>query len=311
MVEIHSNSEKLIKQSLLGKISPPTMLVEGGEIGGYVTTWDGKPKIGIGIGGIKFNVKMGDPCFGWPETEYLEPGVSLHGVEAKTYIPRLGSQRPTGSALAFIKMSCVGNRVTLVSGEGKNISGVIVGKGGTVATANHVFAHFNDNDLEKLDIGDKARVEALGIGLEVNGFKGRVFNMSPSFLNSLNLEINNGILSIPVVKEIPAYAMGQGAGGPSAHMENWCIQTSPPHLVEELDLKSLKFGDLVTCRDVLMSYGKGYFRGAITVGIIMTGASEIAGNGLGVMAIASSKKGMIKSNIDPKANLSRFLQLED
>jgi len=64
MVAISTNREKLMRQALLGKVAPPTMLVEGGLIGGYVTTWDGRPKIGIGIGGIKYNVRVGDPCMG-------------------------------------------------------------------------------------------------------------------------------------------------------------------------------------------------------------------------------------------------------
>lgn len=78
------NKDRLIVQGLLGKISHPRMPMEGGLLGGYMFTWDGKPKIGLGIGGIKYNVKVGDSCFGWPEAEHLEPGVALMGIDEKT-----------------------------------------------------------------------------------------------------------------------------------------------------------------------------------------------------------------------------------
>lgn len=308
MGSIRTNKDKLMEQALLGKVSPPTMLVEGGLVGGYVTTWDGRPKIGIGVGGIKYNVKVGDPCLGWAEAEYLEPGVALMGVDAKPAGP--APQRPGGTEMAFVKLSCLGNEVTVVDGEGKGSRGVVTGKGGTAATESHVFAHFSEDDLERLNIGDKVRVRALGVGLEVEGFEGRIFNMSPGILGSLGLEMEDGVLIMPAVKEIPAHAMGMGVGGAPAESGSWCIQTSPPQLVEELGLGELRIGDIVACRDILMSYGKGYYRGAITVGVITTGGSDMAGHGPGVMAIASSKKGKIRSRIDVDANVARYLKLE-
>jgi len=300
---VTTNEDKLMEQALLGKVTPPTMLVEGGLIGGYVTTWDGKPKIGIGVGGIKYNVRVGDPCLGWAEAEYLEPGVTLEGVDAK---PK--PQRPSGTETAFVKLSCLGNEVTVVDGEGKGARGMVTGKGG--ARAGHVFAHFQGPDVERLNIGDKVRVRALGVGMEVDGFDGRIFNMSPLFLGSLGLELEGGALTVPVVKKIPAYAMGMGVGGAPAESGSWCVQTSPPHLVEELGLGDLRIGDLIACRDILMSYGKGYYRGAVTVGVITIGGSDMAGHGPGVMAIAASKKGKIESRIDPRANVARYLKLE-
>ncbi len=303
MGAISTNRDKLMRQALLGKVAPPTMLVEGGLIGGYVTTWDGRPKIGIGIGGIKYNVRVGDSCLGWAEAEYLEPGVSLFGVEAKA------GESSDGAGRAFVKLSCVGNVATIVDGEAKGARGVVTGKSGTAATDGHVFAHFQEADLDGLNIGDKVRVTAEGVGLEIEAFDGRVFNMSPGFLESLGPEIDGGVLRLPAVKEIPPYAMGMGVGGAPAESGSWCIQTSPPHLVERLGLGGLRIGDLVACRDILMSYGKGYYRGAVTIGVVTTGGSDIAGHGPGVMAIAASKEGKIEPMIDPGANVARYLGL--
>lgn len=305
---VKTNKDKLIVQEVLGKVSHPTLPVEGGLLGGYVTTWEGKPKIGLGIGGIKYNVRVGDSCFGWAQAEYLEPGVALMGHEEKAGEPSYG--RGSSSSMAFYKMSCVGNEVTLIDGEGKGSTGVVTGKAGYAATPNHILASFPDEALEKMNIGDRVRVKSHGIGLEVEGFDGRVFNMSPCFLESLEAELEGDKLVMPVAKEIPAYAMGIGVGGSPAETGHWCIQTSPPELVKELKLDSLRIGDLVACQDVLISYGKGYYKGAVTVGVVAFGASDVAGSGPGVFAIAASKKGKIKPRIDPEANVARYLELK-
>ncbi|RJS90519.1 DUF4438 domain-containing protein [Candidatus Bathyarchaeota archaeon] len=290
---IKTNKDKLVVQEVLGKISHPVMI----QSRGYVITWDGKPKIGLGIGGIKYNVKVGDPIFGWPEAEYLEPGVALEGID----------DRAKG---ALLNLSCVGNEVKVISGEGKGLKGVVTGKAGYAGAPAHVLAHFSDEDLEKLAIGDKVRIKAEGVGLEIKGFEGKVFNVSPSFLESLDLELEDGELIVPVVKEIPAYAMGSGVGGGAAMSGHWCIQTCPPELVKELGLEDLRIGDLVACRDILMLYGKGYYKGAITVGIIAFGASDRGGHGAGVFAIAVSKEGKIRPRIDPEANVAKYLGLK-
>jgi len=300
---LNVNKDRIIVQSLLGKISHPTMLVDGGLMSGYIFTWDGKPKIGIGIGGIKYNVNVGDSCFGWSEGEFLEPGVALIGIDEKP------GERSRSSDFTLSKLSCVGNDVVVIDGEGKGAKGVVIGKTGYVTKAYHVLTHFSDEDLEKLTIGDKVRVRAEGVGLKIEGFDGRIFNMSPSFLESLRMELEDGGLIVPVVKEIPGYAMGHGMGGGPAEQGTWCIQTSPPTLVNKLGLGDLRIGDLVLCRDTLMSYGKGFYRGAITVGIVAFGASDQAGQGPGVFAIAASKEGKIRPKIDPEANVAKYLDL--
>ena len=306
---IKTNKDKLLVQEVLGKISHPTMMVEGDLLGGYITTWDGRPKIGIGVGGIKYNVKVGASCFGWPEAEYLEPGVALMGIDEKLGIPPVRAGESPAAVGLYI-MSCVGNEVEVIDGEGKGAKGVVTGKAGYASAASHILVHFSDEDLEKLTIGDKVRIKAEGVGLEIEDFDGRIFNMSPSFLESLGLELKDGELVVSVVKEVPAYAMGSGVGGGQAERGHWCIQSSPPGLVKELGLGNLRIGDLVALRDIRMSYGKGYYRGAVTIGIIAFGASEQAGHGPGVFSIAVSKKGKIRPRIDPEANVAKYLGLK-
>ena len=302
---VKSNKDKLMKQALMGKVAPPVMAASGRST--YVTTWDGKPKIGIGVGGIKYNVKMGDPCLGWPETEYMTPGVALFGTDEKAEYDR---RSVSESGTAFTKLSCIGNKVTVVGGDAKGSKGVVTGKGGVGGTSRHVLSHFPKDVLSKLNIGDKMRVASKGVGLKVEGFDGKLFNMDPKFLEALEPELNGDILELPVAKEIPVIAMGMGVGGSSAESGGWCVQVSPPHLVEMLGLGDLRFGDLVACNDALMSYGKGYYKGAITVGVVTTGESQVAGHGPTVMAIASSKHGKIKARVDATANVAKYLELE-
>lgn len=307
---LRTNKNNLIKQAIIGKISHPTMLVESSDgfsvLSAYVTTCDGKPKIGFGLGGIKYNVRVGDSCFGWPETEYLEPGVSFMGLEDKsgtiTYVA-------SATSTSFYKLCCVGNEVEIIEGIGKGVKGIVTGKAGYSSMVSRVHAEFSEGDLEKLTIGDKGRVISYGIGLEIESFDGRVFNMSPNFLESLGLELKDDRLQVPVVTNIPAFAMGMGSGGGPAETGHWCIQTSPPELVDDLKLRNLRIGDLVSCRDVLMSYGKGYYKGAISIGIVAFGASDQAGQGIGVFNIISSMKGKIDPVIDRESNVIKYLGL--
>jgi hypothetical protein len=283
----------------MSQIAHPILESQAGFNGGYLTTWDGRAKHGVGPGGIKYNVKVGSSCFGWPETEYLEPGVSLKEVEAKA----TPYQNPSSFMTTMNTVCSVGNEATLVSGDSKGKKGVIIGK-----TNKHILAQFPDETLEALTIGDYVRIRAEGVGLEVEGFEGSVFNMSGEFLDSLNLSLNGGILWFPVAKIIPAYAMGSGVGGSEAQRGTFSIQSNPPELVEELGIGDLRIGDIVALKDILMHYGKAYYRGAITVGVVVTGASDNAGHGPGVLALASSKSGMILPVIDRSANLIRYIR---
>jgi len=69
-----TNKDKLLKYAVIRKTVPP--VVENR----YITTWNGKPKLGIGRGGINCNVKVGDSCFGFDSSEKSEPGVATDGI---------------------------------------------------------------------------------------------------------------------------------------------------------------------------------------------------------------------------------------
>ena len=58
---LKTNVESIVKMKLRAEVIHPELWVERG----YATTWDGRPKLTVGIGGIVHNVRTGDPAFGW------------------------------------------------------------------------------------------------------------------------------------------------------------------------------------------------------------------------------------------------------
>ena len=57
--KISTNKEKLLSIAVRGQIAPAQPSTS------YAVTWNGKPKMAIGIGGINYNLKVGEKVFGW------------------------------------------------------------------------------------------------------------------------------------------------------------------------------------------------------------------------------------------------------
>lgn len=283
--------ESLLKVALVGEITHPA--VEGA----YITAWDGTPMVGLGRGGINYNVNVGDLCFGWAWGEKVQPGATADGI---------GNDREKGS---FRNLSNVGNEVKVIGGEAKGDTGVVVGKIGYMpGGAHHVVISFGNETLEKLAIGDKVQIKAYGIGLELVDYSGiRVVSTSPRLLKAMGIEENDGQLHVPVTKVIPAEYVGQGSGGSPAENRNWDIQTQSPDAIEYL--KDLRLGDIVLLEDILTAWGRGYYEGAVTVGVVACGASRSMGQGIGVTVLLTGKEGELQPKLDPEANLVKILRL--
>jgi len=283
---ISTNKDKLITIAVLGQIAPAQ------PARAYVPTWDGKPKMAIGIGGINYNLKIGDKVFGWASGDRATMGVATVGVGE--------DRQKTG----WLNYTSIGNEVKVLSGDAKGKKGIIIGKFGS-----YVLIHFEDDILNKLAIDDKLQVKAQGVGLEIDGFKD-VFahGISPDILEKLVIQKKGGKLVLPVVKEIPAKIIGQGAGSGSLS-GNWHIQTCYPPDIKKYGLDELRFGDLVLLKDIQTDYGKGYFKGGATLGVVCSGPSDISGLGIGVTPILSTKYGKITGRIDPSANIGKYLNL--
>jgi hypothetical protein len=104
--------------------------------------------------------------------------------------------------------------------------------------------------------------------------------------------------------------MGSGLGYQPVESLDYDIQTTCPEVVEQYGLKKLKLGDVVAIRDHSDVYSPGRYVGAVTIGTVIHGFSEMAGHGPGVNPILSAMPGRIKVKIDPNANVAYYLGIK-
>jgi Domain of unknown function (DUF4438), N-terminal/Domain of unknown function (DUF4438), C-terminal len=288
---VKTNREKLLEIGVIGAITHPAIDAR------YVNNWDGKPSVGLGQGGIVYNIKPGDSCFDWAWGEKVEPGVSVDGI---------GNDRAKGS---FRNFTCVGNKARVVKGEAKGKEGVVVGKvGGLPDRKHHVVVYFEEDVLEMLSIGDKIQVRSAGIGLRFTEHPSiRSIGVSPELLDSMGFKELNGRLGVPVTTVIPADFVGMGSGGAPVESSCWNVMTQSPDALEHL--KDVKIGDIVALKDILSSWGRGYYENAYTIGVVSTGASGKLGQGISVTSLMTCKEGEIESILVPDANIGKYFKL--
>ncbi len=284
---ISTNKDKVLTLAVQGKIAPSQ------PSRSYTATWNGTPKMAIGIGGINYNLKLGDDIFGWASTDRATVGVAAVGSGEARF------------AAGWRDYTSIGNEVRILSGEAKGAKGLVIGK-----FQSYTLIHFDDDTLDKLSIGDSLQAKARGTGLAVEGFDDvHPHGISPELLEKLDIQNVNGVLEVPVVKEIPGEIAGQGSGS-GAISGNWHVQTCYPPDIEKYGLDELRFGDLVVLKDIQTDYGKGYYVGGATVGVVVSGPSDMSGLGIGVTPILSTRFGKIKAKIEPTANLGKYLGIE-
>jgi hypothetical protein len=67
---------------------------------------------------------------------------------------------------------------------------------------------------------------------------------------------------------------------------------------------------LVLLRDCDNSFGRGYLKGAVSIGVIMLSDCVKMGHGPGVSTIMTTKLPLIKGRINPDANIGKYLDSE-
>ena len=290
---MRTNADKLVRISVVGEIASPTFRNV------YRISAEGRPMVLPGVGGITYNVRVGDSACGW-EADHVEPGVSL---ENKENDPRFGQ----AASVAFNVLSCVGNEAVVVSGDAKGAKGVVNGKHGGIE---HVLVDFPSDTLEKLMLGDKMLVKAFGVGLRLMDFPEiKVMNMDPRFLEALDPKPDGDKLEVPVTHVVPAMIMGSGLGADQTYSGDYDIQLFDEGVRKEYRLDDLRLGDLVAILDADHSYGRIYRQGAVSVGIVVHTNCVISGHGPGVTTLFTSSTGKIVPKIDAKANIATLLKL--
>ena len=293
---LKTNKDKLVKMSVIGEVVSPTV---GASI--YRVSADGEPMVLPGVGGITYNVRVGDLATGWM-ADHVEPGVSLENRVSDSRMPHAQSR-------ALNVLSCIGNEATVVKGDAKGEKGVVVGKHGGIE---HVMTDFQPEVMEKLVIEDKVMVKAYGVGLKLLDMpEVKTYNLSPKFLKAIDPKIASGKLEVPVTHMVPAAIMGSGLGRNHVSSGDYDITLFCEETVKEFGLEDLRLGDLVAIADADHSYGRIYRKGAMSVSIVTHSNCVTAGHGPGTTTLFTSKTGAIKPVIEAGANIARILGLRD
>ena len=290
-----TNVDNLVKISVIGEVPSPVF-----GRSPYRISHDGQPMVFPGVGGITYNIRVGDLAVGWM-ADHVEPGVSIENKEKEARFPH-------GPNYALNVLSCVGNEAVVVTGDAKGDKGVVTGKHGGIE---HVLVDFPVEVMKKMVIGDKVMIKAFGVGLKLSDFLDvKVMNLDPRFLDALGPKGYGGTLEIPVTHTAPARVMGSGLGSNNAYSGDYDIQLFDEDTKKEYGLEDLRLGDLVAIIDADHSYGRIYRKGAISIGIIAHTDCIISGHGPGVTTLFTSSNGKIIPRIDSKANIATILKLK-
>ena len=291
---LRTNEAKLVKISVVGEVASPIF-----GRSPYRISADGHPVVLPSVGGITYNIRVGDLACGW-EADHVEPGVSIENKEKDERFPQAANR-------ALNVLACVGNEAAVTSESAKGEMGVVTGKHGGIE---HVLVDFQPEVMEKLLIGDKILIKAFGVGLKLLDYPEiRVMNMDPRFLHALSIARRDDELEIPVTHRIPAAIMGSGLGADQTYSGDYDIQLFDKNMREKYGLDDLRLGDLVAIMDADHSYGRVYREGAVSVGIVVHSNCVISGHGPGVTTLFTSDAGKIVPRIDAKANIAKILKL--
>ncbi|MCL2287595.1 MAG: DUF4438 domain-containing protein [Candidatus Bathyarchaeota archaeon] len=290
---LKTNREKLIKLSVMGEVTNPTLKNV------YNISATGVPCILPGTGGITYNLRVGDSACDW-EADHVEPCVSTANKEND-------ARSGTAANTAYTILSCIGNQAIIASGDAKGETGTVTGKHGGVE---HVLIDFKPETLDRLLIGDKIQIKTYGTGLKLLDFPEiKLVNMDPCLLDAINPQINNEKLQVPVTHLIPANIMGSGLGANQVNGGDYDIQLFDDSVVKQFGLEDLRLGDLVAIIDADHSYGRLYRKNAISIGVVVHANCVTAGHGPGVTSLMTSSNGKIIPQITQKANLASLLKL--
>ncbi len=287
-MSVRTNQDRLVMQCVMGEIQHPTVKELPVRI-----DCEGRVHTLPNTGSIVYNVRLGDSVYGLAG-DHIEPGVTI-----KNY--RSGSENA-----ALNILSCIGNEAVVVSGDAKGAKGFVTGTHGGVE---HVLLYFPREDLERMTIGDRIQIRALGQGLELTDYAGRVhvLNCSPAVLEKLELTPAGDRLRLPGAAVAPAHLMGSGYGEASSHHGDYDIMTEDWEEIVRHGLDRLRFGDIVLLENCDTRYGRGYLTGAQTVGVVVHSDCIRMGHGPGVTTLLTSRTPIFEPVLSQRANLADIM----
>lgn len=285
---IQTNKVFCVMHSVQGKVHHP-------QFNGYRVDTDGHPRVLPGTGAISYNVKVGDPAFGWAG-DHIEPGVSLHNPD------KLESN-------ALNVFACIGNEARVVTGDAKGAKGFVTGSHGGIE---HVLVYFDHETLEKMALDDKVLIKGWGQGLELTDHPQiKMMSLDPELFEKMNVTEDGDVLTVPVAATIPQTLMGSGVGSGFSQKGDYDLITSDRAMIAELGLDRLRFGDIVLLQDCDNTFGLGArLPGAVSIGVVVHSDCIKAGHGPGISIIMTCKEPKIKGLHDPQANIAHLMGLE-
>ncbi len=290
---LRTNKDKIVMISIQGKTVNPA------SMGRYAVDKAGQPFLLPGTGGIVYNVKVGDPAFGWAG-DHIEPGVSTILDEKSRYDP---------ANMGYNFYACIGNKAQVVTGEAKGDRGTVTGHHGG---AEHVLIDFPARTLDKLNMDDKILIKAYGQGFKLLDYPDIfVYNLDPGLFAKMGItekKPKRGI-KVLVAAIVPGELMGSGVGSISMGTGDYDIMTTDSKLLKKYNLDKLRFGDFVAIINHDNVFGRSYLKGAVTIGIVIHSDCHYAGHGPGVTTLISSKKSLIFPEIAEKANIADILKI--
>ncbi|MEG1848935.1 MAG: DUF4438 domain-containing protein, partial [Oscillospiraceae bacterium] len=146
MSPLKDNRNQLVMQSVMGTIHHPTL----SHSGTFKLGHDGTSTVLPSVGGITYNVKIGDSVYGMV-CDHVEPGVSIKNSDER-------------ENAALVTLACVGNEAKVVSGEAKGAKGFVTGFHGGIE---HTLLWFSDADMEQMLPGDRILIKSCGQGLSL------------------------------------------------------------------------------------------------------------------------------------------------
>ncbi len=278
-----TNSETLIKLSVLGEIISPTRRPN------YRITSQGSPLLLPGAGGITYNIRVGDKACGWTG-DHVEPGVSIKNTNED-------------ANRALNLYSCIGNRAEVTKGEAKGAKGIVTAKHGGVE---HILVWFPKEVLPKLAIGDKIQIVSYGQGLKLlDLLEVSLFNLDPELLAIINPEIKNNSITFPITQTFDSSILGSGLGGETAASGDVDLTFQEAELPESAT--RLRLGDFVCIENLDSRYGRAKRKGYSSIGVISHTDCLLPGHGPGVTIVATGESRFIKTKQTETANLTYFL----
>jgi len=294
---LRTNRDTLVHSSVVADICVPYTMPMGVDVINY----QGRQHTIGGLGGVVYNVAIGDKIFHWQGVDHLEPGVSLKAKEKD-------AQR------ALNHLSCIGNQAVIVTAAMHSDDCKLKGKTGVV-TGNHagiddIHVWFPADVIAHLLPGDKIAIFTNGVGLAMPDYPDiKVQKLDPRLLLAMRIEERDGMLAVPVTHEIPPELMGSGIGTTSTNFGDYDIQASSHDHQIRPELQDMRFGDFVALRDQDCRYGFGYNKGSLTIGIVIHGDSQLAGHGPGVTPLISGTTDSLAVFMDKGANIVHHLDM--